>query len=198
LSAQEYKHIVRIIGNDIPGDKKVLVGLAQVRGVGRSFALAILDTLGISPATSMGLVSDQDVGRIEALLKDPLKAGFPAWFLNRRKDIETGSDRHLLTSDIEFTVRNDVEREKALGSWRGYRYTYGLKVRGQRTRTTGRKGGAVGVAKGGKVQPAKSGDVTAVGAAAGAAEAAAPAADAAKGADAKAAGAKAAPEEKKG
>jgi len=194
LSAQEYKHIVRIIGNDIPGDKKVLVGLAQVRGVGRSFALAILDTLGISPATSMGLVSDQDVGRIEALLKDPLKAGFPAWFLNRRKDIETGSDRHLLTSDIEFTVRNDVEREKALGSWRGYRYTYGLKVRGQRTRTTGRKGGAVGVAKGGKVQPAKSGDVTA----AGAAEAAAPAADAAKGADAKAAGAKAAPEEKKG
>jgi len=49
LSAQEYKHIVRIIGNDIPGDKKVLVGLAQVRGVGRSFALAILDTLGISP-----------------------------------------------------------------------------------------------------------------------------------------------------
>jgi len=198
LSAPEYKHIVRIIGNDIPGDKKVLVGLAQVRGVGRSFALAILDTLGISPATSMGLVSDQDVGRIEALLKDPLKAGFPAWFLNRRKDIETGSDRHLLTSDIEFTVRNDVEREKALGSWRGYRYTYGLKVRGQRTRTTGRKGGAVGVAKGGKVQPAKSGDVTAAGAAAGAAEAAAPAADAAKGADAKAAGAKAAPEEKKG
>lgn len=199
MSAQEYKHIVRIIGNDIPGDKKVLVGLTQVRGVGRSFALAILDTLGISPATSMGLVSDSDVGKIEALLKDPLKAGFPAWFLNRRKDIETGEDRHLLTSDIEFTVRNDVEREKALGSWRGYRYTYGLKVRGQRTRTTGRKGGAVGVAKGGKVQPAKSGDVTvAGGAAAGEAEAAAPAAEAAKGTDAKAAGAKAAPEEKKG
>lgn len=200
MSAQEYKHIVRIIGNDIPGDKKVLVGLTQVRGVGRSFALAILDTLGISPATNMGLVSDSDVAKIEALLKDPLKAGFPAWFLNRRRDIETGNDRHLLTSDIEFTVRNDVEREKALGSWRGYRYTYGLKVRGQRTRTTGRKGGAVGVAKGGKVQPAKSSDVTvAGGAAAGAAaDTAAPAADAAKGTDAKAAGAKAAPEEKKG
>ena len=41
------------------------------------------------------------------------------------------------------------------GFWRGYRHLYGLKVRGQRTRCTGRKGGAVGVAKGGKAAPAK-------------------------------------------
>ena len=191
MSAQEYNHIVRIVGNDIPGDKKILVGLTQVRGVGRSFALAVLDTLGISTSTSMGLVADADVARIEELIKDPIKAGFPIWFLNRRRDMETGKDMHLLTSDIEFTVRGDVEREKALGSWRGYRYTYGLKVRGQRTRTTGRKGGAVGVAKGGKVQPAKTSDVTAAGAApaegADAAGAAAPAEGAAKAADTKAA-----------
>lgn len=160
MSAQEYNHIVRIIGNDIPGDKKVLIGLTQIRGVGRSFATAIIDKLGISTALSMGFMADADVKRIETLLKDPAKAGFPLWFLNRRKDIETGEDKHLLISDIEFTVRSDVEREKDLGSWRGYRYTYGLKVRGQRTRTTGRKGGAVGVAKGGKVQPVAGGDVT--------------------------------------
>jgi len=61
---------------------------------------------------------------------------------------------HLITSDIEFNVRNDIEREKNMNSWRGFRHTYGLKVRGQRTRTTGRKGGAVGVRKGGKVLPA--------------------------------------------
>ena len=64
---------------------------------------------------------------------------------------------HLFTSDIEFTVRNDVERERISGSWRGYRHMFGLKVRGQRTRTTGRKGGAVGVAKGGKIMPTKGG-----------------------------------------
>jgi small subunit ribosomal protein S13 len=67
--------------------------------------------------------------------------------------MQTGEDMHLVTSDIAFNIRNDVEREKALFSWRGYRHMYGLKVRGQRTRCSGRKGGAVGVAKGGKVLP---------------------------------------------
>ena len=62
---------------------------------------------------------------------------------------------HLLTSDIPFTLRNDIERERVTASWRGYRHLSGLKVRGQRTRTSGRKGGAVGVAKGGMAAPAK-------------------------------------------
>ena len=74
--------------------------------------------------------------------------------MNRRKDLESGKNLHLITSDIELTVRNDIEREKTTNSWRGIRHMFGLKVRGQRTRTTGRKGGAVGVKKGGKILPA--------------------------------------------
>ena len=81
---------------------------------------------------------------------------------------------HLLTSDIPFTLRNDIERERVTVSWRGYRHLSGLKVRGQRTRTSGRRGGAVGVAKGGLAAPVKKGN-----AGAPAADAAAPAADAA-------------------
>ncbi len=64
----------------------------------------------------------------------------------------------MLTSDIPFTLRNDIERERITASWRGYRHLSGLKVRGQRTRTSGRKGGAVGVAKGGLAAPVKKGD----------------------------------------
>ncbi len=177
MGSQEYKHIVRIVGSDIPGEKKILIGLTQVRGVGYNFATAVLDSLGISPDANIGYLSDAQVASIEKVLRDPGAAGFPAWFLNRRKDVATGKDMHLLTSDIEFTVRNDVERERASGSWRGFRHMFGLKVRGQRTRTTGRKGGAVGVAKGGKVMPAKGGPAQAPAAdAAPAAEAAAPAA----------------------
>jgi len=157
LTTQEYNHIIRIIGNDIPGDKKVLVGLTQIRGVGYNFANAVLDSLKIDPNTNMGYLSDSQVQSIEQILNDPLSANFPTWFFNRRKDMETGNDRHLITSDIEFTVRNDVERERLTASWKGYRHMFGLKVRGQRTRTSGRKGGAVGVAKGGKVMPAKGG-----------------------------------------
>lgn len=156
MTAQEYRHIVRIVGNDIAGDKKILIGLSQIRGVGQSFANGILDTLKINTNTSIGYLSDSQIQDIERILQNPSEV-FPPWFLNRRKDVETGKDMHIITSDIEFTIRNDVERERLTGSWRGYRHMFGLKVRGQRTRTTGRKGGAVGVAKGGKVMPAKEG-----------------------------------------
>jgi len=155
LRLSEYQHIVRILGNDIPGEKKTLAGLTQIRGVGYNFASAILIRMGIEPGSSMGYMDEETAKKIEGIIKDPRGAGFPVWFLNRRKDMETGEDRHLLTSDIQFTIRNDIERERQTNSWRGHRHLYGLKVRGQRTRTTGRKGGTVGVAKGGKAQPGK-------------------------------------------
>ncbi|MCE9651605.1 MAG: 30S ribosomal protein S13 [Nitrosarchaeum sp.] len=183
MSTQEYRHIVRIVGNDIPGAKKAIVGLTQIKGIGYNFATAILDTLKINTNTNIGFLSESDVQSIEKLITNPVAGNFPTWFLNRRKDIETGSNMHLLTSDIPFTLRNDIERERITNSWRGYRHMYGLKVRGQCTRTTGRKGGAVGVAKAGKPAPAQ---------AAAAPTAAAPTA-AAKPAEAK----KAAPAEKK-
>ena len=156
----------------------MLVGLTQIKGIGYNFATAILDSLKINTNSNIGNLSDADVQAIEKLITDPVGGNFPTWFLNRRKDIETGANLHLLTSDIPFTLRNDIERERITASWRGYRHLNGLKVRGQRTRTTGRKGGAVGVAKGGQVAPVKKGG--APGAAAPAAEAAAaPAAEAA-------------------
>ena len=143
------------MGNDIPGEKKVLVGLTQIKGIGYSFATAILDSLKINTNSNIGNLSDTDVQAIEKLILDPISSNFPVWFLNRRKDIETGTNLHLLTSDIPFTLRNDIERERITASWRGYRHLNGLKVRGQRTRTTGRKAGAVGVAKGGQAAPVK-------------------------------------------
>jgi len=136
----------------------MIVGLTQIRGVGYMFANTILNVLKINPNQRIGYLSPEQVKSIESIIKNPSASNFPSWFLNRRKDVETGEDKHLITSDIAFTVRNDVEREKASGSWRGIRHMFGLKVRGQRTRCTGRKGGAVGVAKGGKIMPAREGE----------------------------------------
>ena len=155
----------------------MIVGLTQIKGVGYMFANSIINNLKIDSSLRIGNLSNEQIKSIENIIQNPTSSNFPSWFLNRRKDIETGEDKHLITSDIDFTVRNDVEREKATGSWRGYRHMFGLKVRGQRTRCTGRKGGAVGVAKGGRVLPAQAG---------GAAEGApaveeAPAAEGAKG-----------------
>jgi len=135
----------------------MIVGLTQIRGVGYMFANTILNVLKINPSQRIGYLSPEQIKSIENVIKNPSTSNFPSWFLNRRKDVETGEDKHLITSDIAFTVRNDIEREKTTGSWRGIRHMFGLKVRGQRTRCTGRKGGAVGVAKGGKVMPAREG-----------------------------------------
>jgi len=135
----------------------MIVGLTQIRGVGYMFANTILNVLKINPGQRIGYLSPEQIKSIENVIKNPSTSNFPSWFLNRRKDVETGEDKHLITSDIAFTVRNDIEREKTSGSWRGIRHMFGLKVRGQRTRCTGRKGGAVGVAKGGKVMPAREG-----------------------------------------
>ena len=135
----------------------MIVGLTQIRGVGYMFANTILNVLKISPNQRIGYLSQEQIKSIENIIKNPSTSNFPSWFLNRRKDVETGEDKHLITSDIAFTVRNDIEREKTSGSWRGIRHMFGLKVRGQRTRCTGRKGGAVGVAKGGKVMPGREG-----------------------------------------
>ena len=187
LSSQEYRHIVRIVGNDIPGERKLLVGLTQIKGIGHNFATAIASTLKINTNSNIGHLTDANVQEIEKLITNPSEANFPSWFLNRQRDIETGKDLHLLTSDIPFTLRNDIERERITASWRGYRHLSGLKVRGQRTRTSVRKGGAVGVGKGGLAAPVKKASY-------GAPAAAAPAAPTA---DAPAPAAEAAPAEKK-
>ena len=85
--------------------------------------------------------------------------------------MDTGSSDHMITSDLDFAASNDIEREKIVMSWRGYRHMFGLRVRGQCTRTTGRKGGAVGVKK----VKAMPGAAPAAAAGAAAAPAAAPA-----------------------
>ncbi len=52
---------------------------------------------------------------------------------------------HLVGAELLYYVRRDIEREKKIRSWRGIRHALGLKVRGQRTATTGRLGMTIGV-----------------------------------------------------
>ena len=147
MSTSEYKHILRIAGKDIEGSKKIIIALSQIKGLGYNVSQVILQTLNINSSMRIGFLTEKEVSDIETAIKNPSLIGIPNWYLNRRKDSDTGSDKHLLTSDLDFTISNDIEREKTVYSWRGYRHMFGLRVRGQCTRTTGRKGGAVGVKK---------------------------------------------------
>ncbi|HEX9677973.1 30S ribosomal protein S13 [Nitrososphaera sp.] len=147
MSASEYKHILRIAGKDVEGSKKLLVALSHVKGVGYNFAQVLTQSLGINPNTRVGFLTDSQIKEIEQALANPAKVGVPEWYLNRKKDMDSGTTHHLITSDLDFSIGNDIDREKTIMSWRGYRHMFGLRVRGQCTRTTGRKGGAVGVKK---------------------------------------------------
>ena len=142
---REFRHIVRVLNTDLDGTQSVAYALTRIKGIGIRLADAIVKKAGVNPNERLGFLSDSEIERIERIAKDPIGHGIPAWFLNRRKDLETGEDLHLIGSDLELQIKNDIELMKAIKSWRGYRHAYGLKVRGQRTRTTGRTGKTVGV-----------------------------------------------------
>ncbi|AEM39825.1 ribosomal protein S13P [Pyrolobus fumarii 1A] len=144
---QQFRHIVRVAGTDLDGRLKVPFALAKIKGVGITFAYALCRLLGIDPEKRAGYLTDAEIQKIEQALKDPKAIGIPSWMLNRRKDYETGRDMHLIGAELIYYARQDIERLKRIKSWRGIRHALGLKVRGQRTRTTGRTGMTVGVSK---------------------------------------------------
>ena len=144
---EEFKYIVRIAGVDLPGDKAVAYALRLIKGIGVNMAFAICRRLGIDPYAKLGSLSEAQIKEIEAAVSSPHKLGFPWWFLNRPKDPRTGQHLHLITSDLVMAVRSDIELMKSIRCWKGIRHMLGLKVRGQRTRTTGRTGITVGVTR---------------------------------------------------
>ena len=126
---------------------KVSYAVTSIKGVSLSLSNAILKKAGINPDLRSGFLTEADINKIEEIVKDPAKYGIPAWLFNRRKDSETGKDMHLITADLALKTKTDIDDAKNMRSWRGYRHAYGLKVRGQRTKTTGRSGKSLGVKK---------------------------------------------------
>jgi len=150
-----FSQVVRIANTDIPGEETLVYGLSRIKGIGYTTALAIARKLGLDPMVRVGYLSAEALKRVEDAVNDLTKLGLPSWLYNRRKDYETGQDRHLVGAELIFAARRDIEREIKIGSWRGVRHKLGYKVRGQRTHTTGRTGMTVGVRKAAAAQPAE-------------------------------------------
>ncbi|MCL5100485.1 MAG: 30S ribosomal protein S13 [Candidatus Marsarchaeota archaeon] len=152
--------IIRIAGRDINGRYNILRALTQIKGIGYNMAnaisLAYAKQHGIKQDTEIGSLSDQDLAKLESVLKEPGKFNVPNFMLNRRKDRETGSDIHLVGTDLTVKIRQDTDNEIRIQTWRGFRKQYGQKVRGQRTRSTGRTGATIGVVKKSVQAPAAS------------------------------------------
>jgi small subunit ribosomal protein S13 len=113
--------------------------LARVKGVGINLAHAACRVANVPVEKKAGTLSDTEVKRIDEILKNPAAAGIPAWLLNRRKDPETGQQRHVLSGDLQFAVENDIKIMKKIKCYKGVRHMLGQPVRGQRTRSNFRK-----------------------------------------------------------
>lgn len=151
--SEEFRHILRITDTDVDGTLKTPYALIRIKGISLSLANAILKKAGVDPNIRVGFLTDANIEKMEEIIEDPTKYGIPNWLLNRRKDTETGKDRHVLSADLVLRTKMDIDQMKEIKSWRGYRHAYGLKVRGQRTKTTGRSGKALGVKKKAFVRP---------------------------------------------
>jgi len=145
--SQEFRHILRITGTDMQGTLKTVYALTEIKGISLSLSNAILKKAGVNPDVRVGLLTEAEIAKIEEIVANPAKYNIPNWLLNRRKDAETGKDTHIISADLVLKTKMDIDHAKEIRSWRGYRHAYGLKVRGQRTKTTGRAGKALGVKK---------------------------------------------------
>lgn len=142
---EDFKHMIRIARKDINGNKTIENALADVKGVGKALSRAIGIVMDLDLSKKIGYLSDDEVAKIEENIRDPKSLDIPDWMLNRRNDYETGKTGHLIESDLMMTLRDDLNRMKKTRSYKGRRHEVGLPVRGQRTKSTFRKGSSVGV-----------------------------------------------------
>ena len=142
---QNFEQLVRLCGADIDGNKKLFYALRKIKGVSFSFSNAICQMTKLNPTEKIGMLKPEELKKVEEILANPQKFGLPLWMLNRRKDYDDGTDKHLSSTDLRFRVDFDIKRLKKIKAYRGMRHAAGLPTRGQKTKSNFRKGGKVGV-----------------------------------------------------
>lgn len=144
-----YRHILRIADTDLKGDKTIVYALRKVKGVGTSFSHAVCAILHLDESRRIGSLTDEELRRVEEVVRNPTQFGLPVWVLNRRRDHDTGKDIHLCGNALAFAQESDIRLMKKIRSYKGVRHMLNAPVRGQRTRDNFRanKGKVMGVRK---------------------------------------------------
>ena len=121
--------------------------LTSTSGTEHSNTIARHRTQVLIPSCSAGELTSEELERIVTIIQNPTQYKIPTWFLNRQRDIVDGKDSQLLANGVDSKLRDDLERLKKIRAHRGLRHYWGLRVRGQHSKTTGRRGRTVGVSK---------------------------------------------------
>ncbi len=147
MEQTEFRHIVRIGGSDLPGTKSVLFALRKVKGIGFIMGNAICHLSQIDRTKRAGDLSDTEIRKLNSTIENLKNESLPKWLVNRRKDPETGVDKHLMGPDLMLAKEDDIKTLRKIKSYKGFRHGKGLPVRGQKTKSNFRrnKGKSLGV-----------------------------------------------------
>ncbi len=109
--------MARIAGVDIPREKRVIISLTYIHGIGPSSATRVLSAANVAPETRVRDLTDDEVNRLRELIDRGFK----------------------VEGDLRREVSLNVKRLMEIGSYRGLRHRRNLPVRGQRTKTNARQ-----------------------------------------------------------
>ena len=141
----DFTHIHRIQNTNVKGKDKVMFALTSIKGVGRRFSNIVLKLAEIDLEKRAGELTEAEVELINKIFANPTDWGVPKWFLNRQSDPREGTASQLIANQVDQKLREDLERLKKVKNHRGLRHFWGLRVRGQHTKSTGRRGRTLGV-----------------------------------------------------
>ncbi len=144
---ENIKYIVRLANTNLDGTRQAVYALSNIRGIGYRTAEILLKKMNIPLNAKLGEIEDDKIDQIKEAIDKGYAELYPPWTLNHQRDIQTGKDLLKVGPDLGVAVQDDINRMKRTRSYKGIRHEKGKKVRGQRTRSNGRKGLAVGVIK---------------------------------------------------
>ena len=92
-------------------------------------------------------MTEDEIKTVNDIIARPTEYNIPKWFLNRQKDPRDGGYTQLIANGLDTMMREDLERLRKCKNHRGLRHAWGIRVRGQRTKSTGRCGRTLGVTR---------------------------------------------------
>ncbi|GAA0288130.1 30S ribosomal protein S13 [Halobacterium noricense] len=141
---EDIQYFVRIGQTDLDGTKSVERALAELDGVGRRVARVVAENADVDRTATIGRLEDDVIDDIKAAVNE-FADHAPEWLANRRNDFYSGETQHVTGNDVNLTRDQDINRMQMIRSYKGIRHERGQKVRGQRTKSTGRTEGTIGV-----------------------------------------------------
>tara|TARA_B100001540_G_scaffold292046_1_gene290070 strand:+ start:179 stop:616 length:438 start_codon:yes stop_codon:yes gene_type:complete len=140
IVGDDFQHILRVLNTNVDGRTKVMYALTQIRGIGRRFSNVVCKKAEIDMGKRAGELSAAELESLMVIVSNPRQFRIPDWFLNRQKNYKDGKYLQQVSNQLDTSLRDDLERLKKIRNHRGLRHYWGIRVRGQHTKTTGRRG----------------------------------------------------------